>query len=214
MTTHLTNHHFTQMFTSAAKILRKNEDLLSSIDSRFGDGDHGVTITKIARLIETKIPLLNQVSLKQWFDDLGTAVMAISGGSAGPLYGTLLSGLAVPLTVATTTVDPALLKAMFASALAEMQDVTTAALGDKTMMDALIPAVDAALKADDNIMAILAAASNAAHEGAKHSERFVAKFGRARSYKEQTIGTADAGATSTALLFYGLHEGLHLTSSQ
>lgn len=76
------------------------------------------------------------------------------------------------------------------------------------MMDALIPAVDAAQKADNDIMAILEAAKAAAAQGAKDSEQYVSKYGRARSYKEQTIGTPDAGAVSTSLFFAGLCDGL------
>ena len=76
------------------------------------------------------------------------------------------------------------------------------------MMDALIPAVAAAQEAPDDIIQILKAAAEAAEKGAKDSENYVSKFGRARSYKEQTIGTPDAGAVSTALFFKGLYEGL------
>ena len=75
------------------------------------------------------------------------------------------------------------------------------------MMDALIPAVEAAQFAEGDIRAILTAAADAAQAGAKASEGFVAKFGRARSYKEQTIGTPDAGAVSASLFIRGLAEG-------
>ena len=90
-----------------------------------------------------------------------------------------------------------------------MEDITTAKVGDKTMMDALIPAVEAAAQASDDVMEILKAAAEAAEQGAKESENYISKFGRARSYKEQTIGTPDAGAVSTSLFFKGLYEGLY-----
>lgn len=76
------------------------------------------------------------------------------------------------------------------------------------MMDALIPAVQAAQQTQEDCKAILESAAQAAQEGAKASEQFVSKFGRARSYKEQTIGTPDAGAVSTALFFRGLAQGI------
>ena len=75
------------------------------------------------------------------------------------------------------------------------------------MMDALIPAVEAAQQAAGDIGAVLTAAAEAAEAGAKASEGFVSKFGRARSYKEQTIGTPDAGAVSTALFIRGMAQG-------
>ena len=83
-----------------------------------------------------------------------------------------------------------------------------AGVGDKTMMDALIPAVEAAQNAKDDVMAVLEAAKEAAARGAKESEQYVSKYGRARSYKEKTIGTPDAGAVSTSLFFAGLCDGL------
>ncbi len=76
------------------------------------------------------------------------------------------------------------------------------------MMDALIPAVEAARAAKGDVKEVLEAAAQAAEAGAKASEGFVAKYGRARSYHEQTIGTPDAGAVSAALFVRGLAEGL------
>ena len=101
------------------------------------------------------------------------------------------------------------IKTVFISgSVEEMEDITTAKVGDKTMMDALIPAVEAAQNAEGDAKAVLNAAAAAAQAGAKASENFVSKFGRARSYKEQTIGTPDAGAVSTSLFITGLAEGI------
>lgn len=101
----------------------------------------------------------------------------------------MIGGLGVNLDDDAGQVDEAGLKTMFAGCLSEMEDITTAKVGDKTMMDALIPAVQAAQQTQGDCKAILEAAAQAAQEGAKASEQFVSKFGRARSYKEQTIGT-------------------------
>ena len=120
------------------------------------------------------------------------------GGLAGGLAGTAPEG----------GLDAGAVKKMFAASLEAMEDITTAKVGDKTMMDALIPAVKAAAQAEGDIPEVLQAAMEAAAQGAKKSEEFVSKFGRARSYKEQTIGTPDAGAVSTSLFFQGLWEGL------
>ena len=195
------------MLLSAAKLLCEHTDRLSEIDSRFGDGDHGITIGKIAALLQQRVPQWQKESIAEFLDDLGMAIMEVKGGSAGPLYGTMIGGLGSKLGDART-LDAEGVKLMFAGALEEMQDITTAKVGDKTMMDALIPAVAAAQKASGSPADILRAAADAAEAGAKASEQFVSKFGRARSYKEQTIGTPDAGAVSTALFFRGLAEGL------
>lgn len=196
------------MLGRAAQLLLEHTDELSQIDSRFGDGDHGITMGKIARLIQEQVPQWGERSMKDFLDDLGTAAMEVKGGSAGPLYGTMISGLGVQLEDGEQELDAGGVRRMFAGALEEMEAITTAKVGDKTMMDALIPAVEAAQSCESaDPKAVLAAAAQAAQAGAKESENFVSKFGRARSYKEQTIGTPDAGAVSTALFIQGLAEG-------
>ena len=195
------------MLTGAAERLEENADRLSEIDSRFGDGDHGITMRKIARLIREQVPQWGERSISAFLDDLGTAVMEVKGGSAGPLYGALIGGLGVKLAADENTLDADAVRRMFAGALEEMEDLTSEKVGEKTMMDALIPAVEAAQQAAGDIGAVLTAAAEAAEAGAKASEGFVSKFGRARSYKEQTIGTPDAGAVSTALFIRGMAQG-------
>ena len=196
-----------QMFKKIALLWNENKDYLSQIDSRFGDGDHGITIGKIASLMEKSIEGWEDDDMETFIEDLGDNTMEIGGGSAGPLYGTMIGGLSGPLE-GNKPIDAKILKEMFTECLSAMEDITTAGIGDKTMMDALIPAVDAAQKADDDIMAILKAAKEAAVRGAKESEQYISRYGRARSYKEQTIGTPDAGAVSTSLFFAGLYDGL------
>lgn len=192
-----------EMLVSAAEALVDNSDYLSEIDSRFGDGDHGITAKKIGVLIQEKVDQWEDDTIADFFDDLGMAIMGVNGGSAGPLYGTMVGGFGVNLG-SETEIDAQLLKEMFAGSLSEMEDITTAKVGDKTMMDALIPAVEAAQNAEDDAAAVMKAAAEAAKAGARESENFVSKFGRAKSYKEETIGTPDAGAVSTAMFIEGL----------
>ena len=196
-----------KMFHKVAEIWQENKDYLSEIASRFGDGDHGVTIGKIASLIEKKLAAWEDDDIEEFLEDLGDSTMEIGGGSAGPLYGTLIGGLSGPLS-GGGAIGEGLLKEMFTECQSAMEDITNAKVGDKTMMDALIPAVAAAEAAEGDCLAILEAAKEAAARGAKESEQYVSKFGRARSYKEQTIGTPDAGAVSTSLFFAGLCDGL------
>lgn len=203
----LAKQEIIQMFKKIAQLWNENKDYLSQIDSRFGDGDHGITIAKIAGLMEKSIEGWEDDDLETFIEELGDNTMEIGGGSAGPLYGTLIGGLSGPLE-GNKPIDAKILKEMFTECQSAMEDITTAGIGDKTMMDALIPAVDAAQKADNDIMAILEAAKAAAAQGAKDSEQYISKYGRARSYKEQTIGTPDAGAVSTSLFFAGLCDGL------
>ena len=196
------------MLRESARLMLEQADALSDIDSKFGDGDHGITVTKIAKLVNERVEAWDDASVKEFLDDLGMDVMAVRGGSAGPLYGTLIGGLGVQLGDDENELSAEAARRMFAGCLAEMRDITNAQVGDKTMMDALIPAVEAAQAcADDDAAAVFAAAADAAEAGAKASEGFASKFGRARSYGDATIGTPDAGAVSTSLFLRGLAQG-------
>ena len=193
------------MLRESARLMLEHAERLSDIDSRFGDGDHGITVTKIAKLVNERIEAWDDASIKDFLDDLGMDVMAVRGGSAGPLYGTLIGGLGAQLGDDENELSADAVRRMFAGCLAEMQDITTAQVGDKTMMDALIPASQAiAAYAGDSESELFDVAAAAAHEGSEASKQFVSKFGRAKSYGEQTIGTPDAGATSMAYFFKGL----------
>lgn len=201
---------FQKMLLSAAAAMKGAKEELTAIDSKFGDGDHGVTIERIAQIIEKEAGGWQEGDdLRAALCDLGDAVMGVSGGSAGPLWGTFTGGLALGVPEGAKTLSAGDLRSMFRAALEELCDITTARVGDKTMMDTLIPAVEAIAAAEgDEPKALLEAARQAAEQGAKASEGFVSKFGRAKSYKEKTIGTPDAGAVSMRYFFTGLCEGL------
>lgn len=205
----ITKERWISIFQNISELMIENKDILSEIDSKFGDGDHGITIERIGAVLGDKAKEWkdkNQ-SLKMFFQEIGDTVTNINGGSAGPLYGTYLSGLGEGLDEDIIEVDGKTLKKILDSGLVELQYLTTAKVGDKTMMDTLIPATEAALNASDDILDIVRKAKDAALEGAEKSKDFVSKFGRAKSYKEQTIGTPDAGATSCTYIFLGLYEG-------
>ena len=202
----MTKREFQDRLKNACAAVTAAEAELTEIDSKFGDGDHGITVTKIAKAIQQQVAAWDKGQpLKDFLEDLGMDVMAVRGGSAGPLYGTLVGGLGVELADNETVVTGDAARRMFAGCLSELRDITTAQVGDKTMMDAVVPAVEAAQAcASDDSADVFAAAADAAEAGAAASEQFASKFGRARSYGEQTIGTPDAGAVSTSLFFRGL----------
>ena len=180
------------------------QDELTEIDSHFGDADHGVTMTKIAEAVEGAVGAA-QGGIKAMLEDAAMEVMMINGGSAVPLWNTWLDGLAEAAPEGEE-LDAEGLKHMLGHALEELSALSKAKVGDKTMMDALIPATEAALACPGSEEEVLRAAAQAAAEGAEASRNFVSKFGRARSYGEATIGTPDAGAVSMSRFFAGLAE--------
>ncbi|MDR2744094.1 MAG: dihydroxyacetone kinase subunit L, partial [Desulfovibrio sp.] len=153
----LTKESFFTMFRFVALLWQENAARLSIIDSRFGDGDHGVTIGKMAALILSRLNGPQDESAKDFIESLGSGCMEIAGGSAGPLYGILLEGLAGPLSENDTEIDAATLKTMFSSARSALFEITKARVGDKTLMDVLIPATEAAENAADDVSSILRA---------------------------------------------------------
>lgn len=179
------------------------EQELTEIDSKFGDADHGLTMSKIARAVTEAVDQ-SEGGIQAMLDDAATAVMSLNGGSAVPLWNTWLDGMqeAAP---EGEEIDVPGLQALFAKALEELNDMSGAQVGDKTMMDALIPASRAiAAYAGSDEDGLFAAAAKAAAEGAENSKNFVSRFGRAKSYGTQTIGTPDAGAMSMSYFFQGL----------
>ena len=199
-------HRFKLMLRQTADLWLEKAPVLSDIDSKFGDGDHGVTIGKIAKLFLLRTETWGDDNFRDFIEALGEGVLGISGGSAGPLYGTLVCGLAEPLSD-EDDIDGPKLKEMLADALGELKGVSKAQVGDKTMMDAVIPAVEAAQAAGLKPADILAAAARAAQAGADSTSQQVAKFGRAKNCGEQSLGCPDPGALSAALFFRGLSEG-------
>lgn len=176
---------------------------LTEIDSRFGDADHGLTMAKIAGAIDRAVDQ-SEGGIRSMLDNAAMAVMTLNGGSAVPLWNTWLDGMQEGAPEGNE-IDVAGLQALFAKALEELDDMSGAKVGDKTMMDALIPASQAiaAYQGDDE-GALFTAAARAAAQGAENSKQFVSKFGRAKSYGAQTIGTPDAGAVSMSYFFQGL----------
>ena len=179
------------------------EDELTDIDSRFGDADHGLTMNKIAGAISDAVDQ-SEGGIQSMLDDAAMAVMTLNGGSAVPLWNTWLDGMQENAPEGDE-IDMAGLQAAFSRALEALTEISGAKMGDKTMMDALIPAslAIASYQGDDE-NELFASAARAAAQGAEDSKQYVSKFGRARSYGAQTIGTPDAGAMSMSYFFRGL----------
>ena len=202
----MTSNEFVQMLIIAATEIINAEDELTQIDAKFGDADHGITMTKIMKNIIQEIECMNKdKTFKEILDDISMAIMSINGGSAVPLWSTLFDGMSSG-AVDDTIMNEDQFKEMFKSGYEELQELSKAKVGDKTMMDTLIPAVNTICTTNGDIRYIISEATKSAIKGSKDSENYIAKFGRAKSYKEKTIGTEDAGATSMKYFFIGLNK--------
>lgn len=199
----MTKNEFAARLKNGCDAVRNAQDELTEIDSRFGDADHGVTMVKIVDTIAAAVDGSDE-GIKAMLDSAASDVMCLNGGSAVPLWNTWLDGMQEEAPEGDE-IDVAGIKAIFARAFSELDDMSGAKAGDKTMMDALIPASQAiADYAGSDEGELFNAAAEAAWGGAEASKQFVAKFGRAKSYGTKTLGTPDAGATSMAYFFKGL----------
>jgi len=199
-----------RMIRGAADKIRANRDDLSKLDSAIGDGDHGMTIARAMGIAEKVIAESDKKELKGLLKDVGWGVMGVDGGATGPLLGSFLMGLGNGIDE-LERIDCPMLAAMFEAGLAAVRRQSKAQIGDKTLMDALLPAVDAMRRAADegkSIREALQQAAKAAEDGAISTKEFKARFGRAKNLGERTIGCQDPGATSMALIFQGFFEGL------
>ncbi|MBP3622642.1 MAG: DAK2 domain-containing protein [Oscillospiraceae bacterium] len=199
----MTKEELKQRVYNACECVRSAEGELTEIDAKFGDADHGYTMSKIVNTIEKTLKEADG-NIKEMLDDTAMAVMVLNGGSAVPLWNTWLDGWqeGAPESDEMTVAE---IKAMFQTAFETLDDFSGAKVGDKTLMDALIPASETiAAYTGDSEDELFKLAAEAAVAGAENSKNFKSKFGRAKSYGDQTIGTPDAGAVSMSRFFVGL----------
>ena len=199
----LTIEAFRLMLRKASERIKEREDEFSKLDALTGDGDHGTAIvTAFSAALKTAE---KGTDFKNMLNDMGFAVMMETSGSTSTLLGALFLGMSD--AVSGTELNAADVKAMFAGGLANLRKQTKAEVGDKTMMDVLIPAVKAIETCtSDEIGDLLSAAAVAAQKGAEATVDMVAKFGRARNYGERSKGFMDSGAASWSTMFAAFAE--------
>lgn len=179
--------------------------LLSEIDGAVADGDHGINMNKGFSL--TKKELLEaDCSFSEALKTLGTILLNEIGGSMGPLYGSLFRGMAKPAKDADF-IDINLFDLMLQTALEKVSSIGNAKVGDKTMMDTLIPAVQSfsnAVTEGKDFKTALSIMSEAAENGKNSTKDMVAKIGRAARLGERSRGVLDAGAVSCCIILQTL----------
>jgi len=200
---------FVHVLQTGAAQVKAAAEALGKLDSATGDGDHGVAMTRAMEALEKGIDECTEKSPKTLLQGVAWSVMSIDAGSTGPLMGSLMMGMMEPVGGATE-IDAALLASMFEAGQTKLLALSKASVGDKTMVDALVPAVAALRQAADSGVSVPAAldkAATAAEAGALRTKDFQARFGRARNLGPRSLGHQDPGATSISLLLRGFAEG-------
>jgi dihydroxyacetone kinase-like protein len=196
---------------AAAAAIRENRDYLTQLDAAIGDADHGANMDRGFAAVLEKLEAEDAPTAPgRMLSVAGQTLVSTVGGASGPLWGTALRRAGRALGDAEEFGGPELAAAL-AAGLAGVVDLGAAEEGDKTMVDALAPAVralEAELEAGSSLRAALSAARVASEEGMRATVPLQARKGRASYLGERSIGHQDPGATSTALIIAALERSV------
>jgi len=204
----MTNDDVMRWLERTADVLHENRTYLTDLDSAIGDADHGINMDRGFSAVRNKFPDMATMDIATRLRTVGSTLVSTVGGAGGPLYGTAYlraAGVAAGKQELTSADVVAMLEAFLGGIVARGKAQT----GEKTMVDALTPAVAAAKQALDEgatLAQITSRASAAAEEGMKATIPMLATKGRASYLGERSIGHQDPGATSSWLILRSLAE--------
>jgi dihydroxyacetone kinase-like protein len=191
-----------EVLKAISSMLRENEKLLTDLDAAIGDADHGINMVRGFEAVEALMPSWKEKDIGAILKSVGMALVSSVGGASGPLYGTAFMEAG---KVAAGKVEIGLqdLIPMLDRALEGIRKRGHAEAGEKTMIDAIQPAIEA-MRQTSSLPEAVQAARMASLEGMKKTIDLVARKGRASYLGERSRGHQDPGATSSALMFEAL----------
>jgi dihydroxyacetone kinase-like protein len=195
-----------QWVNELAFLVRDQRDYLTQLDAAIGDADHGINLDRGLTATVSNVQEMAAEAPGAILEAVGTALTFTVGGAAGPLYGSGFRGLGQALGPKAEFGPEDLLVALRVG-LEAIQKLGAAAVGDKTIVDAFVPALAAferGLRAGEDLPASATRAREAAEEGMRATVPLQARKGRASYLGPRSMGHQDPGATSTALLFSAL----------
>ncbi len=206
----VTKEQIIQWLQAVAVILEENKNYLTELDAAIGDADHGINMNRGFQKVASQLPNLAAQDIGGILKAVSMTLISTVGGASGPLYGTLFLRASTAVTGKQTLTDADLV-ALLQGAVEGVVQRGKANLGDKTMLDALAPAVEAcqqAVEAGANTRDALERAVAAAEDGKNGTVGLVAKKGRASYLGERSKGHIDPGATSVYLMVRALRDTL------
>ena len=198
----MTTEDTLRWLNQVAHVLHENRDYLTQLDSPIGDADHGINMDRGFKAVMDKLPTVASMDIGSILKTVGTTLVSTVGGASGPLYGTafLRAGIATSGKHELYETD---VVNMLEAALEGIKARGKAQPGEKTMVDALTPALAAAKEAEAQQLGLsqmLRSAADAAEKGMKATIPMLATKGRASYLGERSIGHQDPGATSSWLI--------------
>jgi dihydroxyacetone kinase-like protein len=193
------------------KTIQDNALYLSEIDGAIGDGDHGINMNKGFTLCKERL-IAEQINLSTALNILSEILLNEIGGAMGPLYGMFFLGMSNACNN-KKQIDSIVFKDMLEAAVSELSeiDLSKAKIGDKTMMDTLIPAIEAYKTAINNKKSFIEALEKmkiAAEKGKESTKELIAKVGRASRLGERSKGFLDVGAVSSWLILRSIADSI------
>lgn len=191
-----------------AKKIEAEKEYLTELDNEIGDGDHGINLARGFEAVEKKLPSLAGGDIGALLKGVGMQLVSTVGGASGPLYGTAFMKAGMACKGLTEIDGPAFVKAMEA-AVDGIKMRGKATEGEKTMLDALCPALKVLqddVTAGKSLKEALQDAAQAAEKGVEYTKTIIATKGRASYLGERSLGHQDPGATSSLYLLQVLAE--------
>lgn len=191
-----------------AKKIEAEKEYLTELDNEIGDGDHGINLARGFEAVEKKLPSLAGGDIDALLKGVGMQLVSTVGGASGPLYGTAFMKAGMACKGLTEIDGPAFVKAMEA-AVDGIKMRGKATEGEKTMLDALCPALKVMqddVAAGKSLKEALQDAAQAAEKGVEYTKTIIATKGRASYLGERSLGHQDPGATSSLYLLQVLAE--------
>ncbi len=191
-----------EMIRQMARVIEEHKDELTQLDQPIGDSDHGINMARGFQAVEQKLPGLEGKDIGTILKTVGMTLVSTVGGASGPLYGTAFMKAGMEAAGLTQLDLEGFLKLMDA-AEAGVAQRGKAAEGEATMLDAMIPSLNAmkkAKEAGEGTAQVLQAGAAAAWAGAEHTKDLIATKGRASYVGERGLGHQDPGATSYSYL--------------
>lgn len=192
-----------KLIATVSNIIQQHETEVAGLDQAIGDGDHVVNLQRGLAALTTQSSELTTLNWQQALQKIGMTLMSTMGGASGSLYGTLFISMAKGLDDNNTTLDLKTLSSIFDQGVAAMKKRGKSDIGEKTMLDTLIPVAEAlntAAQANEPLATILTTISEAALTGMASTEDMLATKGRASFLGERSRGHIDAGARSSQLM--------------
>ena len=199
---YLTRDEVREMILAVCREVQQNEQRLCQLDSYVGDGDHGSTMARGFRAVEKALGEPGHDSIDALFYCTAEALEEAMGGAIGPIFASLFEA-AGDVCQGKPQFGAEELRSALQEGYDAVRDIGGAKPGDRTMLDALAPAAEAAETACGQGLTLpetAQAAAEAARQGAERTASMVAKKGRARFLGEKSLGHQDAGATSLAVV--------------